>query len=207
MRNKDLPQKVFSGQCVKSETTMATEQRLLDDILQDYAPDYWTSTSRDEFKDKRYIRRTVSHGKAYDMAVRDLRGRYGIHQVDVIENPYQYGRFLIRKEHLRKQQRRVVVRQMYHPVLEKDVDQALEYNCDTRYYNADPNYNADSNNLQCLDKKTKFYAMPQDCESFFNNGFRKVFIVLSVLTENEYSDSVVTDYDTHYYPMFVVITT
>ncbi|XP_049804690.1 uncharacterized protein LOC126248074 [Schistocerca nitens] len=180
---------------------MATEKRLLDDILQNYAPDYWTSTSRNEFEGRRYIRQTVSHGEAYDMAVRDLRGHYSILQVDVIENPYQYGRFLIRKEHLRKQGRHVVVRQMYHPVLEKDVDQALEYNCDTRYYNADSNY------MQCSNKRTKFYAMPQHCESFFNNGFRKVFIVLSVLAEDEYSDSVVTDYDTHYYPMFVVITT
>ncbi|XP_049955489.1 uncharacterized protein LOC126471403 [Schistocerca serialis cubense] len=201
MRNKDLPQKVFGGQCVKSETTMAAEQRLLDDILQHYAPDYWTSTSRYEFEGSRYIRRTVSNGEAYDMAVRDLRGHYSILQVDVIENPYQYGRFLIRKEHLRKQGRHVVERQMYHPVLEEDVDQALEYNCDTRYYNAHSNY------MQCSNKRTRFYAMPQHCESFFNNGFRKVFIVLSVLADNEHSDSVVTDYDTHYYPMFVVITT
>ncbi|XP_049783326.1 uncharacterized protein LOC126184791 [Schistocerca cancellata] len=203
MRNKDLPQKVISGQCVKSETTMAAEKRLLDDILQNYAPDYWTSRSSDKFEGKRYIRRTVSSGKAYDMAVRDLRGHYSILQVDVIENPYQYGRFLIRKEHLTKQGRAVVERQMYHPVLEKDVNQALEYNCDTRYYNAD---STDSNDMQCSNKRTKFYKTPQHCESFFNNGFRKVFIVLSVLAENEYSNSVVTDYDTHYYPMFVVIT-
>lgn len=180
---------------------MAAEQRLLDEILQNYAPDYWTSTSRSTFVGRRYIRRTISsNDAAYNMAIKDMPNDYRILQVDVIENPYQYGRFLIRKEQLKKQGKTVVVKQMYHPVLEKDVDQALEYNCDTRYYNADTNY------MQCASKKTRLYARPENCESFFN-GYRRVFIVLSVLDDGYTSSDVYPDFDTHYYPMFVVIVT
>jgi len=75
----------------------------------------------------------------------------------------------------------------------------MEYNCDYRRY-TQPNY------AQMVGKKPKFYKSAESADRYFSTNSDKALVVVKVVsTHISYGDVCSKDWDTEYYPEYIVV--
>ena len=87
----------------------------------------------------------------------------------------------------------------YHPIAEDDMNVIMEYNCDYRRY-------TQATCAQMYNKKPKFYKSAESAERTFSTNSNKALVVVKVVsTHISYGDVCSKDWDTEYYPEYIVV--
>jgi len=87
----------------------------------------------------------------------------------------------------------------YHPIAEDDMNVIMEYNCDYRRY-------TQATCAQMSGKQPKFYKSPESADRNFSTNSNKALVVVKVVsTHISYGDVCSKDWDTEYYPEYIVV--
>ena len=87
----------------------------------------------------------------------------------------------------------------YHPIAEDDMNVIMEYNCDYRRY-------TQANYAQMDGKKPKFYKSAESADRYFVTNSDKALVVVKVVsTHISYGDVCSKNWDTEYYPEYIVV--
>jgi hypothetical protein len=88
----------------------------------------------------------------------------------------------------------------YHPIAEDDMNVVMEYNCDYRRY-------THATSAQYDGKKPIFYKFAKSADQDFHTSSRKALVVVKVVstTHNSGLRKCCKDWDTEYYPDYIVV--
>jgi hypothetical protein len=87
----------------------------------------------------------------------------------------------------------------YHPIAEDDMNVIMEYNCDYRRY-------TQVSYVQATNKKPNFYKSAESAVRNYSTCSNKALVVVKVVsTHISYVDSCSKDWDTEYYPEYIVV--
>jgi deoxyinosine 3'endonuclease (endonuclease V) len=87
----------------------------------------------------------------------------------------------------------------YHPIAEDDMNVIMEYNCDYRRY-------TQRNYVQMIGNKPRFYKSAASADQNFSTTGDKALVVVKVVsTHISYDDVCSKDWDTEYYPEYIVL--
>jgi hypothetical protein len=87
----------------------------------------------------------------------------------------------------------------YHPIAEDDMNVVMEYNCDCRRY-------TQATYTQQSGKKPTFYKSAERADQLFSTSSSKALVVLKVVsTHISCGNECHKDWDTEYYPEYIVV--
>jgi hypothetical protein len=87
----------------------------------------------------------------------------------------------------------------YHPIAEDDMNVIMEYNCDYRRY-------TQATYVQMNGKQPIFYKSAESAAQNFSRNSNKALVVVKVAsTHISYVDVCSKDWDTEYYPEYIVV--
>jgi len=169
---------------------------MLDEVLRYHKPATWDNGS---YVGQRY-RRVQVFGHEYSEVIKnftpELRGR--VQMIYRVQNPYIYGRYKLKVEQLQLTNQ-VYEETWYHPIAEDDMNVVMEYNCDYRRY-------TQVNYAQTQGKKPTFYKSAESAERNFSANSNKALVVVKVVsTHISYLNVCSKDWDTEYYPEYIVV--
>jgi len=87
----------------------------------------------------------------------------------------------------------------YHPIAEDDMNVIMEYNCDYRRY-------TQASYVQGTNKRPHFYKSAETAVQNFSTCNNKALVVVKVVsTHISHADICSKDWDTEYYPEYIVV--
>jgi hypothetical protein len=87
----------------------------------------------------------------------------------------------------------------FHPIAEDDMNVIMEYNCDCRRY-------TQVTYAQVTNKKPKFFKSAESADQNFSTCSNKALVVVKVVSTNiSYGETCTKDWDTEYYPEYIVV--
>lgn len=87
----------------------------------------------------------------------------------------------------------------YHPIEEDDMNVVMEYNCDYRRYTR-------ASYVQQSAKKPRFYKSAEHAVQLFSTTSNTALVVVKVVsTHISYASECCKDWDTEYYPEYIVV--
>lgn len=169
---------------------------MLNEVLSYHKPATWDSGSYDGHQ----YRKVQVFGHEYSQVIEkftpELRER--VQLIYRVQNPYIYGRYKLRTEQLQLTNQ-VYEETWYHPIAEDDMNVIMEYNCDYRRY-------TQATYAQMQAKKPIFHKSAESAERNFSTNSNKALVVAKVISTHISSCNTCSkDWDTEYYPEYIVV--
>uniref|UniRef100_A0A1B6INE4 PARP catalytic domain-containing protein n=1 Tax=Homalodisca liturata TaxID=320908 RepID=A0A1B6INE4_9HEMI len=158
-------------------------------------PDYWNDANYDSRRYHLFELNNEDDEYINEMEAFD-RNRIRVTKLERIQNPFQFGRFQIRKE--QKDFRNNIVEKIkcYHCISQGDLNIALEHNLDVRRY-----VSTQGDGFQLEKKNPKFYRNLSDAYNSITCS-NKVILICDILGRGNVDTCVPTN-DTEYMPKYV----
>ncbi|XP_054261141.1 uncharacterized protein LOC128985562 [Macrosteles quadrilineatus] len=170
------------------------------DIVLDYCvPVEWEAVTKLDYNNKRYKLYDLSVGSnEYAHEVNDfVNGDVNIQvkKIQRVQNPFQLGKFCIRKEQKKHRGEDSEVVKYYHPLRINDLEMALEHNMDVRRYGS-------RHASQVSSQNPKFYKTPS--LAFLSMEPCDVILICNVLGHTSEGSTTYKGSDSEYMPTYVV---